>query len=287
LEPATNVYVDYHVDLESHQKLGEPEEYRPVGVYRPAVGTPGNSVMSTVGPTDPLDALEPDDRTYYTPMTGTSMACPAAAGICALIVDAARQNDHDADPIDVITTMEATAEDVHEAYTPWNVGAGFVDAEAAVSRAETGDFARFDEVSLVDPDLPTSLSVSGSRSDDGDAFTGGQANQVDITVSSLSHAAEVRDTIPAEWNVADAGDVERVERVETADDDVKRVYLGSVSPDETAVTRTYFAEAPDDATETGDYVFGPAEANSAKTDDGWVAFGGTDTNAVVSEDTET
>jgi serine protease AprX len=286
LEPATNVYVEYHVDLESHEKLGEPTRYRPVGLYRPGVGTPGNSVMSTVGPTDPLDALEPDEEAYYSPMTGTSMACPAAAGICALVVDAARKNGYDPDPAEVIATVEATAEDVHTAYTPWNVGAGFADAETAVRRAESGDFAKFNETELVDPDAPTSLAVSGSRSDDGDAFTGGQTNQVEVTVSDLSHSATVRDTVPAEWTVEDAGDVERVELVETSDGEVKRVYLGSVAPTETPATRTYFAEAPSDATETGDYVFGSAEADSAKTDD-WVAFGGTDTNTVVAEDTDT
>jgi serine protease AprX len=287
LEPATNVYVEYHVDLESHEKLGEPTRYRPVGLYRPAVGTPGNSVMSTVGPTDPLDALEPDEEAYYTPMTGTSMACPAAAGICALVVDAARQNGHDPDPAEVIATVEAVAEDVHTAYAPWNIGAGFADAETAVRRAESGDFATFNETELVDPDTPTSLAVSGSRSDDGDAFTGGQTNRVDVTVSDLSHSAVVRDVVPAEWSVEDAGDVERVERVETADGDVKLVSLGSVAPTETPATRTYFAEAPSDADQTGDYGFGPAEANAAKTDDDWVAFGGTDTNTVVAEDTDT
>jgi serine protease AprX len=287
VEPATNVAVEYTVDYESYEQVGEPTKYRPVGVYRPALGTPGNLVMSTLGPTDPLDAYAEDTEPYYGPMSGTSMACPAAAGICALVIDAARQNGHDPDPIEVINTVEATAEDVHTAYTPWNVGAGFADAVDAVRRAESGDFAKYNEVELVDPDVPTSLAVSGSRSDDGDAFTAGQTDQVDITVSNLSHNAEIRDTVPAEWTVKDEGDVERVERVETSDGDVKRVYLGSVAPTETPATRTYFAEAPSDAVETGDYVFGPAEAKSAKTDDGWVAFGGTDTNSVVAEDTET
>ncbi len=46
----------------------------------------------------------------------------------------------------MINVVEATAEDVHESYTPWNVGAGFVNAEAAIRRAERGEFADFDEV---------------------------------------------------------------------------------------------------------------------------------------------
>ncbi|WP_158055302.1 S8 family serine peptidase [Halorussus halophilus] len=283
VEPMVSVAVEYTIDYESHEQLGEPTRYRPVGIYRPAIGTPGNAVVSTVGPTDPLDALAPDERAYYTPMSGTSMACPVAAGICTLVIDAARANDYDPHPIEVINTVEATATDSHVSHTPWNIGAGFADAAAAVKRADSGNLANFRDVSLADPDTPTSLSVSGTRSDDGDAFTGGQTNQVDVTVSALSHGAEIRDTIPSEWTVSDAGDVERVERA----GDVKHVYLGNVAPDETSATRTYFAEAPSSTSETGDYAFGPAEANSAKTDDDWVAFGGTDTNTVVAESTNT
>jgi serine protease AprX len=152
LEPAANVVVTYTVDYEGHEQVkGEPEQYRPVGVYRPAVGTPGNSLMSTVGPTDPLDALEPDAEAFYSPMTGTSMATPVTAGVCTLVVDAARKNGHDWSPIDVINAVEATAVDARTAYTPWNVGAGFVDALAAVRRAETGEFVDFNEVDLADP----------------------------------------------------------------------------------------------------------------------------------------
>lgn len=282
VEPMVSVAVEYTIDYESHEQLGEPNRYRPVGVYRPAVGTPGNAVVSTVGPNDPLDALAPDERAFYTPMSGTSMACPVAAGICTLVIDAARENGYDPHPIEVINTVEATATDSHASHTPWNIGAGFADAEAAVRRATETDFANFRDVSLADPDTPTSLSVSGARSDDGSTFTGGQTNRVDVTVSSLSHTAEIRDTVPAEWSVADAGDVERVERV----GGVKHVFLGAVAPDETTATRTYFAQAPDSASETGDYIFGPAGANSAKTDDAWVAFGSTETNNVVGAETD-
>ncbi|MFC4437114.1 MULTISPECIES: S8 family serine peptidase [Natrialbaceae] len=278
VEPATNVAVTYEIDLEAFEQVGEPHRYRPVGLYRPGVATPGNSVMSTVGPTDPLDALEPDEEPYYTPMTGTSMACPAAAGVCALLVDAARKNGHDWTPVKIIDTIEAEAEDVHTASTPWNAGAGFVDAAAAVRRAETGDFATHDEVDLVNSDTPEALEVTGSREDDGSAFTAGQTNRVDVTVESVSHEATVRDVVPDGWSVDEAyGDVERVEEA----GDVQYVYFGTAVPDE-AHTFTYFPEAP---AETGTYAFGPSEANAAKTDDGWVAFGESDDNAVVGEET--
>ncbi|MFC7233168.1 S8 family serine peptidase [Saliphagus sp. GCM10025308] len=278
VEPATNVLVTYEIALEAFEQLGEPFRYRPVGLYRPGVATPGNAVMSTVGPTDALDALEPDEELYYSPMTGTSMACPAAAGICALVIDAARKNGHDWSPADVIYTVEAQARDAHTAYTPWNAGAGFVDAPSAVRRAAAGDFAKHNEVDLVDPDTPETLEVAGGREDDGSTFTAGQTNRVDVTVESVSHEAMVRDVVPVEWSVDDAyGDVERVEE----DGDVQYVYFGTAVPGETA-TFTYFAEAPE---ETGTYTFGPGEANAAKTDDDWVAFGDADDNTVLGVET--
>lgn len=80
------------------------------------------------------------------------MACPAAAGVATLVIDAARKNGHDPAPVDVVNTIEATAGEAHDGYTPWNAGAGFVDALAAVKRAESGDFASFSEVTLADPD---------------------------------------------------------------------------------------------------------------------------------------
>jgi serine protease AprX len=284
VEPMASVAVAYDLTYEGVEELGgEPARYRPVGLYRPGVAIPGDSVMATCGPTDPLDATEPDSEPYYTPMTGTSMACPNAAGVCALVVDAARANGHDPHPLQVITTVEAAARDRHASYRPWNAGAGFVDAAAAVLRAETGDLAWFHEVDLVDADAPTWLSVAGSRDDDGAAFTGGQTNEVAVTVGAVSHTASVRDTVPAEWTVlADRSpDVASVEGA----GDVQHVHFDDgVTPDGER-TFTYLVEAPDDTGETGEYTFGPAAARSDHTDDDWVAFGGSETNAVVGEDT--
>jgi serine protease AprX len=283
VEPMVSVAVEYTLDYQGIEYLrGEPEKYRPVGLYRPGVATPGNSVVSTVGPTDPLDAVEPDSEPAYTPMTGTSMACPVAAGICALLVDASRQEGHGTPhPAAVITTVEAAATEAREDYTPWNAGAGFVDAYAAVQRAEAGDWATFNEVDLADADTATYLSVAGSRDDDGSAFTAGQTNEVTVTVGTVSHEASVRDELPADWNVLTehSPDVERVERA----GDRQYVYFeGSVAPGDDTRSFSYLAEAP---ASTGTYAFGPAAAESSATDDDWVAFGGTDDNAVVEEET--
>ncbi|WP_435361023.1 S8 family serine peptidase [Haloarchaeobius sp. DFWS5] len=285
VEPMVSVVVDYEIDYEGIEELrGEPNRYRPVGLYRPGVATPGNSIVATCGPTDPLDALEPDSEAFYTPMTGTSMACPGAAGICVLVVDAARANGYDPHPIQVINTVEATARDAHAGYTPWNAGAGLVDAAAAVQRAESGDFAWFHEVDLVSSDTPTWLSVAGSRGDDGSAFTAGQTNEVEVTVGATSHAAEIRDTVPAEWTVLaeQSPDVASVEQA----GDVQHVYFADgVDPADESRTFRYLVEAPAGTENTGQYTFGPASARSDETDDDWVEFGGTETNTVLGEST--
>lgn len=123
----------------------------PLGIYRLGVGAPGNAIVSTMNPADPLQATSADDgRPYYATISGTSMACPATAGIATLVVDAYRQNNAGSPaPIDVLNTVEATANDVHADYEPLNIGTGFVDADEAVSRAEAGNLATFADVSLV------------------------------------------------------------------------------------------------------------------------------------------
>lgn len=114
-------------------------------------------------------------------------------------------------------------------------------------------------------DDPPTLSASGSRSDDGDAFTGGQTNQVKITVGSLDGdvasdtEVTVTDGLPDGWTVDEEyGDVESVED--------GSVDLGTVTPSDVeadaSVTRVYYAQAPEGATETGSYTFGPAEATA-------------------------
>ncbi len=283
VEPMVSVVVEYTLDYEGIEYLGgEPTRYRPVGLYRPGIATPGDSVMSTVGPTDSLDALEPDAEPYYTPMTGTSMACPVAAGVASLLIDASRQKGHGTPhPWQVITTLEATANDVHADYTPWNAGAGFVDADAAVARAADGDWAGPWEVDLVDADAATQLAVAGSRDDDGSTFTAGQTNEVTVAVGSVSHEATVRDEIPAEWDVLVAHS-DDVARVETAGHRQYVYFEDAVAPDDDGRAYGYLVEAPQ---ATGTYTFGPAAAFAEATDDGWVAFGGTETNAVVGEDT--
>lgn len=146
--------------------------------------------------------------------------------------------------------------------------------------------AVFDLTTSFSRDPLPSLSAGGTRSDDGTVFTGGRANQVTVTLESLSDGvtdATVVDQAPAEWTVfEDAGDVARVE------DDNTVVFEGSVSADDVddgdTVSFTYFAEAPEGPDATGQYTFGPAKVTDAATDGlrgSEDSFGGTDTNRVV------
>jgi hypothetical protein len=147
------------------------------------------------------------------------------------------------------------------------------------------------------PDVTTEFSASGSRSDDGAVFTGGQTNQVMVTIEEFQHAEEiaVTDTLPPNWDVDEEyGDV-------ASYDDGTVTFEGTVTADQvagdSAVTFEYFAEAPEGAAQTGAYGFGPAEAivvtpnvpgedtdgelDGDQVDD----FGGTDTNIVAGADT--
>ncbi|MFC4551374.1 MULTISPECIES: S8 family serine peptidase [Halorussus] len=123
------------------------------------------------------------------------------------------------------------------------------------------------------------FTASGTRSDDGDAFTGGQTDQVDVSVTA-SESVRVRDAVPPEWDVLESYS-EDVERVEQAGD-VQYVYLGEASD----VSATYFAEAPASTEQSNAYSFGPVQVST----DGetWVQLSGTsDTNVVAGTDTET
>lgn len=261
---------------------------RPYGIYRLGVGATGNLVVSTMAPNDPLQAGSADDGLiYYAAISGTSMSCPTTAGVVALVIDAYRQNHGEYPaPLDVLNTIEATAHDARPDHNAYNIGTGFVDANAAVKRAEAGNLATFADVTTEDyarnGEAPEPVfAPTGSRADDGSVFTAGQTNQVDLTVDSLVTAgtatATVRDRIPFDWDVV-SGDAHTV----YTEDGTRYVeFDAAVSAGE---TRTYFIEAPH---ETGTYAFGPAEANWVEGSSLFDRFTGTDTNTVGGEDTNT
>lgn len=277
---------------------GDLAGFRPLTLYRPGILAHGNSVMSTF---DPEDALAPlstgDGEPFYGRISGTSMACPAAAGIAALVIEAGRSvgldfvGHADADgpgtfgPMDVISTIEATADHDADGHTVANAGPGYVNAEAAVDHAARGEFASPSKAhdNLVndsddDGQVDAPLTVGdGSRSDDGQVFTGGATNHVQVTVENPSEAVTVYDEIPVSWNVVSeesTADVEGESR--------QRVELGTV-PAGTTRTFGYFVEAPEAPGATSGYTFGPTtvEATGASTE-----VAGTETNYVVGVSTQ-
>ncbi|WP_224447126.1 S8 family serine peptidase [Haloprofundus salilacus] len=126
-----------------------------------------------------------------------------------------------------------------------------------------------------------SFTASGTRSDDGSAFTGGQTNQVDVTVEA-SDKVRVRDVVPGAWTVHEphSNDVKRTE----VDEFDGKTYVYFEGKAET-LSATYFAEAPTTLEESGEYTFGPLQvsADGGKT---WVQLDGTsDTNVVFGQST--
>ncbi|WP_254660927.1 S8 family serine peptidase [Bacillus sp. FJAT-27225] len=105
---------------------------------RPTVTAPGQTIISTrvlapvaaLGATDDINLIPPAYLPYYTTMSGTSMAAPHVAGIVALLLDA----NPALNPLQVKQILEQTATNMpgHES---WEVGAGYVNAYAAVDAA--------------------------------------------------------------------------------------------------------------------------------------------------------
>ena len=147
-----------------------------------------------------------------------------------------------------------------------------------LSDINTGVYAVHNEYVPFGDDPGAGAYVSVDRQDDGDAFTGGQTNRVDLAVGA-DRPVLVRDRIPAEWSVVE-GDAHRTH---TAGG---RTYVEFEMPVE-AGERTYFAEAPTGAEQTGDYAFGPVEY-SADGGETWTEVAGTtETNAVLGTSTAT
>jgi hypothetical protein len=141
------------------------------------------------------------------------------------------------------------------------------------------------------PPTAVDLNAQGGRSDDGDVFTAGQTNRVEVTIENFNTELtdEVRLLDSSPWTVDTAyGDAE------SYDPETGEVDLGTVTASDLPVTRAYFAEAPDT---TGRYGFGPARAKAVDpadfSDDPDRTQGsteedisGTDVNTVVGADTE-
>ncbi|MBD0328929.1 MAG: S8 family serine peptidase [Thermoleophilia bacterium] len=105
---------------------------------RPTLTAPGVLIVSTrtaspigvVGTDDDLTHVDPAYLPYYTTLSGTSMAAPHVAGTVALMLDA----NPALTPLQVKNILQQTATPL-PSYATWQVGAGYLDAYAAVGQA--------------------------------------------------------------------------------------------------------------------------------------------------------
>jgi serine protease AprX len=107
------------------------------GLYRPTIMAPGVDIIAAHASTgavmaDGIDTNNP----FYTHSDGTSMATPHVAGVVALMLQARPQLS----PQNVIDILEGTAGNLPD-YERWQVGAGMLDAYAAVRAAEKGQLS--------------------------------------------------------------------------------------------------------------------------------------------------
>ncbi|WP_255149123.1 S8 family serine peptidase [Halorarius halobius] len=290
INPWANVVTQATVSVTEKGEATGADVSGPYGVYRPSVIAPGSAVVSTMG----VSALKATEATYgaspadtgalYAALSGTSMSCPVTSGVTAQVIEAYYRNNGGTypGPEQVIHIMEKAATANAEAdYTPFNAGAGLVDAVAAVELAEKGDDPAPANTRLASVSQPEFISATGSRSDDGSAFTGGQTNQVTVTVDTLSHdVSAARETMPDGWSVVATGDDCSTN---AAGDTVTFTAseVNAATGDGTAEF-TYFVEAPSGPQQTGPYDFGPVEVKSSETaDDGFVAVSGTTSTEYV------
>src|SRR5467141_3747601 len=132
-EPRAHVLADF-------SSRGVPGD----NLYHPDITAPGVHIVSTRASTgtvlNGLDlnhdaricAIDPLNQPFYTCASGTSMATPHIAGVVALMQEAAGGK---LSPSQVLNALTSTARPL-PGYATWEVGAGFVDAYAAVMKVK-------------------------------------------------------------------------------------------------------------------------------------------------------
>ncbi|MFU8830910.1 MAG: S8 family serine peptidase [Wenzhouxiangella sp.] len=164
-------------------------------VDRPTVTAPGVNIVSTQAKTDPLGTA--DGNLGYTTLSGTSMAAPHVAGILALVLEANPRLHWS----EVIEILETTATNI-PGREDWEVGAGMVNAHAAVAMAAG---ARDDYGLTINLDRTFNASVEQSRVEGPDfdlAFspvgpTDVRSFDVDAGLSTVIASANVSDNTVA------------------------------------------------------------------------------------------
>ena len=104
------------------------------GLYRPTITAPGVDIGAARSSTGAqMSSGVVVENPFYTRASGTSMATPHVSGVVALMLEA----NPALSSRDVIDILECSAADM-SGYSSFEVGAGMLDAQAAVKWAERG-----------------------------------------------------------------------------------------------------------------------------------------------------
>jgi serine protease AprX len=118
---------------------GETRRPLSMGLYHPAVTSPGENIVSTRAPAtvtpatglgDDVSGIPPQQLPYYTTLSGTSMATPETAGVVALVLEA----NPALTPAQVRQVLQITARPI-PGVPFFRQGYGYTDASAAVDLA--------------------------------------------------------------------------------------------------------------------------------------------------------
>lgn len=126
------------------------------GLYRPTITAPGVDIGAARSSTATLMSTGVvTDNPFYTRASGTSMATPHVSGTVALMLEA----NPALSARDVMDILECSADEM-PGYSSFEVGAGMLDAQAAVKWAEKGrtNCKPADDSTLVAAGDPTPIS---------------------------------------------------------------------------------------------------------------------------------
>lgn len=152
-----------------------------------------------------LAAIEPEYLPFYTMISGTSMATPHVSGIVAMMLEA----NPDLDPLAVKRILQETATNM-PGYEPFEVGAGYVNAHAAVAaalgekegyRVTVNNINTFNANALVSPaDEPVPFEVFYSPVGETEEFSfevGADVTRISASATPLANTVKLKLTSPS------------------------------------------------------------------------------------------
>ena len=157
------------------------------------ISTRSATNLSANGGAGDADAISPAHLPFYTQISGTSMATPHVAGIVALMLEA----NPALDPLDVKAALQVTATNM-PGRESWEVGAGYVNAHAAVAHVlgrDVGDRTRF---ATSTRNFRSNALLSDGGGFDADVFFSpvGEPETVPFEVAEGTALVKARATVP-------------------------------------------------------------------------------------------